>query len=131
MAYDATVTHTESMFGGRRYHIYTVTETGVALATNEFQLTSVPKVGYIVAYRAVLTPGVGGTATTIDPELGEVTTGKDRWENGAAAATIRAFLAVVTVPTDGILYGRSGANGTTAGAGSIVSTIVIAEGHLA
>lgn len=129
MAYASAVVPSIEVVNGRRYRIYTVTETGVTAATDEYQLTDVPVVGRVVGYRAVLTAGVGGTATTIDPELGEVTTGKNLFENGAAAATVRAFPAVVTCPTGGILYGRSGANGTTAGAGCIVSVIVIAEGH--
>ena len=77
----------------------------------------------------MLVAGVGGTATTVDPELGIATTTKEVFENGAAAATT-TNLNLSKAYTARTLFGRSGANGTTAGAGSITTTITILEGSL-
>ena len=128
MPYAATVTRTRRSARQTRVWTYTVTETGVTLATDEFSIEA-PRHGRVESYRSVLTPG-DGTATTVDPELGTATTTKDIYEHGAAAATAsNQAVATRYDATVSTLYGRSGANGTTGTTGNIVTTIVISEGY--
>ena len=129
MAYASTVTRTRSRQGRQKLHIITVVETGVVDAASEFTVDNLPQRGTIVEHRAVLVAGVGGTATTVDPELGIATTTKEIFENGTAAATT-TNLNLSKGYTARTLFGRSGANGTTAGAGSITTTITVLEGSL-
>ena len=131
MAYAAVVSsHTTRRAGGRTFHIVAISETGVTGASNEWTLTGLPFVGTVVEVDVTLTAG-NGTATTVDPEIGETTTGTEVFINGAAGASVHndddnPF----TTITDGTLYGRSGANGTTGTTGSIATRLTIAEGRL-
>jgi len=126
MAYTFTVadpvltTHLE-----QRVKKYVVTESGVTGATDEYTLT-VPEIGRVVGITAVGT-FTAGTATSIDPQLGETSGGTEVWQNGTAAAAVRDRTVRPYVATANTLYGRSGANGTIT-TGSVVTTIYIAVG---
>lgn len=129
MAYVATKTASEIIEEGRRYTIYTVVETGVTLTTHEYTI-DVPRVGTVTHVSSVLTAG-NGNATTIDPQIGEATgTGSASvYENGAAAASVRADPDARYYTASQTLYCRSVANGTTGTTGNITTTIVVAAGH--
>lgn len=116
--------------GGQTFHIVEITETGVTAATDEYTITGLPFVGTVVEKDVVLTAG-DGTATTVDPELGETTTGTEIWVNGAAAASVHDDGSdPFTTVTDGTIYGRSGANGNTGTTGSIATRLTILEGRI-
>jgi hypothetical protein len=80
-------------------------------------------------HQCVLTAGIGGTATQVDPRLGVTTTGTQILDNGAASATTYQGVNVRYLLTGGVLYGSSRADGTTAGAGNIVTSFILMEGH--
>jgi hypothetical protein len=133
MPYASAVTVTPLVHNGRRHWLVTVTETAVALSTNEWTVTletyGPPVAGWVTLHQCVLTAGVGGTGTTIDPRLGRSTGAYDIFDNGTPAASTYQGVNVRYLLTGGTLYGSSRCDGTTAGAGSIVTKFVIMEGH--
>lgn len=133
MPYASSATAARFLFAGRYHWVVTVTETAVADAnsawTVDLSTYGIPTVGKITAHQCVLTAGVGGTATTVDPRLGSVTGGSDLLDNGTPAASTYQNVNAVYLLTGNTLYGSSRANGSTAGAGSIVTKFVMMEGH--
>lgn len=135
MPYAAVVAVTPLVHDGRKQWLVVVTETAVALSTNEWTVAldtyGLPVVGWVTVHQCVLTAGVGGTGTTVDPRLGRATGADDILNNGTAAASTYQGVNVRYLLTNGTLYGSSRCDGTTAGAGSIVTKFVIMEGHQA
>lgn len=134
MAYAFSVaTPTRLQIEGRYHWIVTVTETAVVDANSSWTLNlatyKIPQLGRVTNHQCVLTAGVGGTATTVDPRLGSVAGGVDILDNGTAAASTYQDANARYLLVGQTLYGSSRANGTTAGAGSIVTTFVLLEGH--
>ena len=126
MAYAFTVAEpVTTTYLDQRVKKYVVTETGITGATDEYTL-SVPEIGRVVGITAVGT-FTAGTATSIDPRLGETSGGVEVWENGTAAASVRDRTVRPYVATANALYGRSGANGTIT-TGGVVTTVYIAVG---
>lgn len=129
MAFDATVTVEPLQIAGEAYVRVTITETGNTGTTNEKELTGLPKVGELTYVRSALTID-GGTATEIDPQLGEVTNSNAVWENTTAGTSAReAALAKRYVSASGSLFWRSKCNGSVGAAGGVVSTLIIKAGH--
>lgn len=126
MAYAAAYSAETLYIGGRRHLALVVTETGVTGNTHEWSHQGV-KVGTLTFHKCVLTAG-DGSATTIDPQVGEATGTASVYENGAAAALTRA--APDARYYAGTVYGKSMANGTTGTTGTIVTTMIFAEGHV-
>lgn len=133
MAYAASSTATRYQVGGRYHWLVVVTETGVVDANSAWTVNlatnKIPSLGRVTSHQCVLTAGVGGTATTVDPRLGTVAGGSDILDNGTAAASTYQDANARYLLVGQTLYGSSRANGTTAGAGSIVTTFVLLEGH--
>ena len=133
MAYASTATASRFQIEGRYHWLVTVTETGVVDASSSWTLNlatyKIPAFGRVTSHQCVLTAGVGGTATTVDPRLGTVAGGTDILDNGTAAASTYQDVNARYLLVGQTLYGSSRANGTTAGAGSIVTTFVLLEGH--
>jgi hypothetical protein len=126
MAYAATFTVSERQINGEAYAVVALTETGVTGATDEKEITGLPALGTVVYVKSVLAAG-GGTATTVDPQLGETTNTDTVWAGAAAAATVReADLDKRYYSSGRSLFWQSNANGT---ADTITSTIVIKAGH--
>ncbi len=131
MAYSFSVAVAQvGVYRGRQHYLVTVTESDVAGASNEWNLTlasyDLPRVGVVKAVETVVT---GGSATTVDPEAGSHAGGSDVYANAAAGASPLHFH-----PTTGLiwpcaggatLYGQSNANGT---ATTIVTKLLVAEG---
>ena len=136
MAYAATVELSEIQAGGEAYTVVTVTETGVTGATDETQIDNLPQLGTVTEVHSTLTAG-GGTATTVQPRLGEIAGGNSVYAAGSAAAYSHSgTLSKVYSDIDtgskfrsGRLYWSARANGTTTGSGQVVSQIVIKHGH--
>jgi hypothetical protein len=129
MAFAATVDVNEVQIGGVPYVIVTITETGNTGTSNEKELTGLPELGEITYVKSTLTID-GGTATQIDPQLGEVTNSDAVWANTTAGTSMReAALAKRYVSSGRSLFWRSQCNGTVGAAGGVVSTIVIKAGH--
>lgn len=127
MAYNAAVTYAQKVMAGRSYTIATVLETGVVDNTHEFQVEG-PILGSLTFHRAALTAG-DGTATTIDPQVGESTGTKAVYENNAAAASSRSAVRSSYYVSDGILFGKSMANGSTGTTGFITTVLVLEDGN--
>ncbi len=129
MAYAFTASVAKYRIASRLYYLYTIIETGITAGTDEFTIENLPFRGTILQHKSVLAAGTGN-ATTVDPELGEATTTKEVFENGAAgAAPVNMNLAKGYSATK--LFGRSQANGTVSGAnGKVTTTITIVEGAL-
>lgn len=133
MAYASSATTQRRLVAGRNQWIITVTETGVVDAnsawTYDLAAANIPALGWVTSHQCVLTAGVGGTATTVDPRLGSVAGGTDLLDNGTPAASTYQDCNKRYLLVGQTLYGSSRANGTTAGAGSIVTTFALLEGH--
>ena len=131
MAYAFEVTsHTTKRCGGQTFHIVLITETGITSVNDEYTITGLPFVGTVVEKDVTLTAG-NGTATTVDPALGELAAGSEIWVNGAAAAQVHDDEAdPYTAVTPGTIYGRSVCNGNTGTTGSVATRLTIMEGRL-
>lgn len=126
MAYAAAITPSVVQFGNERFLKIVVVETGVVDNTHQAEV-AVPVLGRVLAHTAVLTAG-DGTATTIDPALGESSGAADVLDNGTPAASTRDRTSR-PFACDGTLYLRSRANGTTGTTGNVTTTIFVAYGH--
>ena len=129
MAYAASVTSTMRVVAGRRVHTVVVTETEVVDANSEWSWAGFPIDGVVTWSKTTFIAGDDGTATTCQPRIGETTTGTEVYSAAAAAAsdrnaTDRRYKAI----TANTLYGSSRLNGTTAGAGSVITRLVVLEG---
>lgn len=126
MAYAASTTYETSYVAGVLYITATVVETGITSATDEFTI-EISKRGTMHLHICTLTAG-DGTATTIDPDLFEISsttaTARRVWrKNGAAASTRATPTDAHFYTVDGKLRGHSGANGHT-GTTGFVTTII-------
>lgn len=131
MAYSYSTSKATYNMGGRVYWVLTVTELAVTGATDEYTLTGLPVVFQVINVSSTLTPGSTGSATTVDPQLGDLTNTNNVFENTTAGATTNEYpSAAKSSNAARSLFGRSKANGTIAGAGSpkIVTRIVLVEG---
>lgn len=129
MPFAATVVVADRQIAGEAYVVVTITETGNTATSDEKELTGLPEIGEIVYVRSTLTID-GGTATEIDPQLGEVTNSNAVWENTTAGTSMReATLAKRYYSSGRSLFWRSKCNGTVGAAGGVVSTIIIKAGH--
>lgn len=122
------------MISGRYQWVITLTETEVADAnsawTFDLAANNIPALGRVTNHQCVLTAGIGGTATTVDPRLGSAIGGSDILDNGTAAASTYQDVNARYLLVGQTLYGSSRANGSTAGAtGKVVTTFVLIEGH--
>jgi hypothetical protein len=132
MAYAAAITTTTKHVAGVQYLVLTIVETGVTGATDEWS-AQVAVMGTLHYHKCKLTPG-DGSATTVDPIVQEATgtTSTDTvFANGTAAAVTRntpdnAHFSV----QNGVLFGRSAANGTSGTTGNITTTIVLTSDFL-
>lgn len=124
MPYAATATIEHHQINGEGYVYLTISETGVTGATDEKEIVGLPEIGEITYVSSALTAGAG-TATTIQPQSGEVAGSSAVWSAAAAGATVReAALAKRFV--GGTLFWQSNANGT---ADAVTSTVIIKFGH--
>ena len=134
MPYASSATVARSQIEGRYHWLVTVTETGVVDANSAWTLNlatyKIPAFGRVTNHQCVLNNG-GGTATTVDPRLGSVAGGSDILDNGTPAASTYQDVNARYLLAGQTLYGSSRANGNTTGAGSIVTTFVLLEGHQA
>jgi hypothetical protein len=128
MAFAATVVVEPLQVAGEAYVRVTITETGNTGTTNEKEITGLPEVGELTYVSSVLTID-GGTATEIDPQLGEVTNSNAVWENTTASTSAREAALAKRYVTSGSLFWRSKCNGTVGAAGGVVSTLIIKAGH--
>jgi hypothetical protein len=130
MAYAQTSTVTRRRFGQRDAVIVTITETGVTGSTDDWSVNNLPAIGVLVKVSCNLTAGTG-SATTVDPQVGDGNALNNIYENTTAAAFTKEYTGVtagIFGLVDGTLYGRSKANGTVSGVGTIVTTLWILEG---
>lgn len=126
MAYEATATVAERQIAGEAYVVVTLVETGVTGATDEKEITGLPSVGTVTYVKSTLAAG-GGTATTVDPQLGESANTDNVWACASAAATAREANLDARYHSAGrSLFWQSNANGT---ADTVTSVIVIKAGH--
>lgn len=129
MAYSFSHTTSVRAVGHRRVYTYVVTELAVALATDEWNIADMPSDGVVRYSKTTFSAGVGGTATTCQPRIGEAAGGSDVQSAAAPAASVRdatdrRFKAI----TANTLYGSSRLDGTTAGAGSVTTRLVVTDG---
>ena len=127
-AYSGTCTVTSTVDNGRHYFLISLVETQ-ARDTSEATCLGLPFKGTIMSYEATLTAGSG---TTIDPDIGRVTsfsvTGQDNIANNAtAAAHIANQDRVRYFSSTGKLFIHSNPN-NVATDHSISTEILIAEG---
>ena len=121
----------DGIVDGRRVIIYTVTETGVTGAANEWSLAlrDLPPVGTITQIQVTPTKGAGA-GTTIQPVIGSATGKSDIYS--AAGTTAITSVAVDTtnwryVPALRTLYGKSACDSTC---DTIVTRLTITAGHV-
>jgi hypothetical protein len=129
MAYAATSTVTKTKRGGKTYWIISIVETGLVDTTNEYRITGLPEILQVVAVSSVLTVG-GGTATQVDPQLGDLTNTNNVFENTTASASTNEYpTAAISSNLTGSMFWRAKCNGTTSGAGAgVKSRVVFVEG---
>lgn len=132
MPYASSATVLKRIVAGRIQWVVTVTETGVTSASDAWTFNlatyNIPSLGWVTNHQCVLTNGAGGTATTVDPRLGSVAGGTDLLDNGTPAAATYQDCNKRYLLVGQILYGSSRVDATI-GAGSIVTTFVLLEGH--
>lgn len=131
MPYASSATVARSQIEGRYHWLVTVTETGVVDANSAWTLNlatyKIPAFGRVTNHQCVLNNG-GGTATTVDPRLGSVAGGTDLLDNGTPASATYQDCNKRYLLVGQVLYGSSRVDATI-GAGSIVTTFVLLEGH--
>jgi hypothetical protein len=130
MAYAATITSVRKIIEGIRYWIFTITETGNTGVGDEADIEGVPTVGTVTHVQSTVTLGGGATATQADPQIGEATNSNSVYENATAGLTPDSgSIGKTFVATDNTLTWRAKADGTLGTGGTIVSKVVIREGH--
>lgn len=128
MAYSSTVTKTKEWgVGGRKLVAYTIVESGVTGSSNEWTITGAPPFGEVLLTETAFSAGFAGSATTVQPRLGETTTGTEIYSAGAGAASDRSVTTRRYYLSGGTFYGSSRANGTVT-SGTITTYVVIGEG---
>lgn len=131
LAYSASDTRVAHPANRETYLVFVVTETEMA-AASEYSIGPLPEVGTISLFKAELTSNGSGTATTIQPRIGNAATWTaDNIEEVDYAATAAANHNIQT-PTryyapDGYLYVRSTPDSGTDG--EATTYIVIRPGH--
>ena len=132
MPYASSSSVLKRIVAGRIQRVVTVTETGVTSASDAWTFNlatyNIPSLGWVTKHQCVLTNGAGGTATTVDPRLGSVAGGTDLLDNGTPASATYQDCNKRYLLVGQILYGSSRVDATI-GAGSIVTTFVLLEGH--
>jgi len=132
MAYASSSSVLKRIVAGRIQWVVTVTETGVTSASDAWTFNlatyNIPSLGWVTNHQCVLTNGAGGTASTVDPRLGSVAGGTDLLDNGTPAVSTYQDCNKRYLLVGQILYGSSRVDATI-GAGSIVTTFVLLEGH--
>ena len=117
-------------YGGRKYIQVTVTETGLTGITNEHHIQQLPALFQVLAVTSVLTIG-GGSATQVDPQLGDKTGSNDVFENTTPGTSTRELPTAAKSASAGQdLFWRAKCDGTTGVSGGVVSQIWLIEGFL-
>lgn len=128
MAYAHADVKTTYRLGGRNYILVTITETGLTGITNEHHITGLPAICQVVSVVSTLTIG-GGTATQVDPQLGDKTNSNNVFENTTPSAATREYpSAAISTSATQDLYWRAKCDGTTGVNGGVVSRVVLVEG---
>lgn len=126
MPYAATVTKSwDGVVAGRRTLVLTISETGVTGSSDEKEITDLPIVGTVTDIECDLAAGAG-SATSVDPRIGEAAGGAEVFDNGTPGDPVRDQTNRRYTSTGRNLYWSARANGT---ADTITTKLTIVEGH--